>query len=214
MLEDGTFKQLSDSDTLPTPKAEPYLRIFPRRVTLAPGESQVVRLQYRKVPGMADGEFRSHLYFRADKNTAPLGMTEQRGDTTSLSVSLTPIYGISIPIIIRSGNLSVKVSLSDLSVRPVNDSTYHMSVTINRSGNQSAYGTIEVSYVTPSGDSKMVGVANGIGIYTELNKRIYSMPVKAEKGFTVTKGGKWVVRFLTPKEAGSSELARAEYPVS
>ena len=79
MQEDGGFQQLSDTDPLPTPRSDTYLRIFPRRVTLAPGESQVVRLQYRKEANMKDGEYRSHLYFRADKNATPLRNRAEQG---------------------------------------------------------------------------------------------------------------------------------------
>jgi len=207
MLEDGGFQQLSDSDALPTPRSDTYLRVFPRRVSLAPGESQVVGLQYRKNASMKDGEYRSHLYFRADKNTAPLGI-ESTKDTTKLSVSITPIFGISIPVIIRKGATSVTVKLSDLSVKAVNDTVSNLSVTLNRSGNMSAYGTLEATYIPETGSQLVVGLANGVGVYTELSKRIYTLPLKMRAKM---KGGKLLVRFLTPRDAGASELARAEF---
>lgn len=213
MLEDGSFKQLSDSDALPTPRADTYLRIFPRRVTLPPGESQIVRLQFRKQPGMKDGEYRSHLYFRADKNAAPLGMKSSKEDTTKLSVSITPVFGISIPIIIRNGDLNLDLKLSDLSLKTVNDSIYNLAVSINRTGSKSAYGSLEATFVPDKGQAFVVGVANGVGVYTELNKRVYNLPLRLSKGIKL-KSGKLVVRYLTPKDDGSKELAKAEYRVS
>jgi len=209
MLENGGFQQLSDSDANPTPRSDTYLRIFPRRVTLAPGESQLVRLQYRKESGMKIGEYRSHLYFRADKNTAPLGIEETK-DTTRLSVSITPIFGISIPVIVRSGATTLTVKLSDLSVKAVNDTVYNLSVGINRTGNMSAYGTLKATYIPQSGNQIEVGLANGVGIYTELSKRIYTLPLKLRAGMNF-KGGTLLVRFLTPRDAGEKELARAEF---
>lgn len=206
MLEDGGFQQLSDTDPLPTPRSDTYLRVVPRRVTLAPGESQLVRLQYRRDANMKDGEYRSHLYFRADKNTTPLGI-EDAGDTTKLSVSITPIFGISIPIIVRKGNSTLTVNMSDLSVKTVNDTVSNLSVTINRVGNMSAYGTLEATYVSETGSQVVVGLANGVGIYTELDKRKYTLPLKLKPGM---KGGKLFVRFLTPRDAGAKELAQAE----
>lgn len=208
MQEDGGFIQLSDSDKLPTPRSDTYLRIFPRRVTLAPGESQLVRLQYRKTQDMAKGEYRSHLYFRADKNATPLGINENT-DTTKLSVSITPIFGISIPVIVRSGQTTLNISLSDLSLKTVNDTTYSLSVGINRSGDMSAYGSLEATYVPESGNQIVLGQANGVGVYTELNKRTYTLPLNVRKGTTIN-GGKLLVRFLTPRDAGGKELARAE----
>jgi hypothetical protein len=206
MQEDGGFQQLSDTDPLPTPRSDTYLRVVPRRVTLGPGESQVVQLQYRKDASMKDGEYRSHLYFRADKNAAPLGLEENK-DTTKLSVSITPIFGISIPVIVRKGAATMSVKLSDLSVKAVNDTVSNLSVTLNRSGNMSAYGTLEAIYVPESGSQVVIGLANGVGIYTELNKRTYTLPLKVR---SFMKGGKLLVRFLTPRDAGANELAKAE----
>ncbi len=211
MKEDGQFLDVTDSASQPTQRADSYLRIFPRRVTLAPGESQIVRLQFRKPQNMAQGEYRSHLYFRADKNTAPLGL-ENTGDTSRLSVSITPIFGISIPIIVRNGSMTLNVKLSDLALNQVNDTLYTMKVAINRSGNQSAYGTLEAYYESPQGDKVMLGLANGVGIYTELSRRLYTLPLRVPKALKL-KAGKVVVRFLTPRDAGASELARTEYRI-
>jgi len=213
MLEDGSFKQLGDTDVLPTPRADTYLRIFPRRVTLPPGESQIVRLQFRKPVDLKDGEYRSHLYFRADKTATPLGMASGRHDSTKLSVSITPIFGISIPVIVRSGILNSSVTLSDLSLKMVNDSTYNVQVSINRSGNQSAYGSLEATFVPDQGKEVVVGIANGVGVYTEISKRIYHLPLRLHYG-TKLKNGKLVLRYLTPRDDGGKELARTEYRIS
>lgn len=210
MLEDGSFKQLSDSDVLPTPRADSYLRIFPRRVTLPPGESQVVRLQFRKPADLKDGEYRSHLYFRADRNSAPLGLKGDNRDTTQLSVSITPIFGISIPVIIRNGNLDFGVNLSDVNLSSVNDSTYNLKVCINRTGTKSAYGSLEATYAPESGKEVLLGLANGIGIYTELSKRVYNLPLRMRAGTKIQKG-KIIVRYLMPRDDGGKELARTEY---
>ncbi|MDP4278436.1 MAG: hypothetical protein Q8914_12495, partial [Bacteroidota bacterium] len=212
MLEDGSFKQLGDTDALPTPRADTYLRIFPRRVTLPPGESQIVRLQFRKPADMKDGEYRSHLYFRADKSATPLGMTTGRQDSTKLSVSITPIFGISIPVIIRSGNLDCGITLSDLSLKMVNDSTYNLQMSINRSGKKSAYGSLEATFVPDQGKEAVVGLANGVGVYTELSKRVYNLPLRMHYGAKL-KNGKLVLRYLMPRDDGGKELARIEYRI-
>lgn len=212
MIEDGSFKQLNDSVELPTPRADKYLRIFPRRVTLPPGESQIVRLQYRKQAGQEDGEYRSHLYFRADKNATPLGMRAVGEDSTRLSVSITPIFGISIPIIIRTGNLDLGLSLSDVSLKAVNDSLYTLGVSINRTGLKSSYGSLEATFVPNKGEQIKVGIANGVGIYTELSKRVYNLPIRLSKGIKL-QNGKIIIRYLTPKDDGGKELAKIEYPI-
>jgi len=89
MLSDGSFKQLAKADSLTS--ATKYLRLFPRRIVLSPNESQTVRLQFRKPNDMKDGEYRSHLYFRAEKGSTPLGIADIRKDSTKMAVQITPI---------------------------------------------------------------------------------------------------------------------------
>jgi hypothetical protein len=210
MLEDGSFKLLSDSDALLTPRSDSYLRIFPRRVTLPPGESQIVRLQFRKPADLKEGEYRSHLYFRADRNATPLGLVDDNRDSTQLSVSITPIFGISIPVIVRNGNLDLGINLSDVNLTSLNDSTYNLAVSINRTGKKSAYGSLEATYQPAGGKEIVLGLANGVGVYTELSKRIYNLPLRMRAGAKIQKG-KIIVRYLMPRDDGGKELARTEY---
>ncbi len=211
MQEDGSFKDAGSADSMKN-CADRYLRIFPRRVTLPPRESQVVSVQLRRLPGMEPGEYRSHLYFRAGKNLKPLGLDELKKDTTKMSVSIIPVFGLSIPVIVRTGNLSLDISLTDVSLIAVNDSAYQLKVTMDRSGNKSAYGNLEVKYVPEQGNPKIIGEAKGIGIYTELGKRIYAMVLRMENGMHLT-SGKLLVRYLTPDDDGNKEIARTEYPL-
>ena len=60
--------------------ADKYLRFFPRRVTLAPNESQMVKLQMVKTNELQPGEYRSHLYFRAVPKEQPLGESDPKKD--------------------------------------------------------------------------------------------------------------------------------------
>ncbi len=209
MQEDGSFKDTGSADSMKN-CADKYLRIFPRRVTLPPRESQVVSLQLRRLPGMEPGEYRSHLYFRAEKNLKPLGLDELKKDTTKMSVSIIPVFGLSIPVIVRTGNLNMNITLTGVSLVAVDDSTYQLRVTMNRSGNKSAYGNLEVKYVPEQGGAVLIGQAKGIGVYTELEKRDYSMLIRVRNGKKLT-SGKLVVRYVTPDDDGNKELASAEY---
>lgn len=60
------------------------------------------------------GEYRSHVYFRAVPNEMALGEIDPNADTTMVSIRLIPIFGITIPVIIRVGESTTKVFLSDL----------------------------------------------------------------------------------------------------
>lgn len=209
MNTDGSFTELSRDDSTVL-NAENYLRIFPRRVKLPPNESQVIRMQYRKMAEMKTGEYRSHLYFRAEKNLEPLGLEQQKLDTAKMSVRITPIFGISIPIFIRNGSLNHKMSIGDVNVRAVNDSVQQLSLVLKREGNKSAYGNLSVKYHPTNGKAVEVALANGVGVYTEIAERKFTMPLRLTNGLRFAQG-KIVITYSTPYEDGNKELAKTEF---
>jgi len=164
MKDDGTVEQIQQPDSAQL-FADKYLRVFPRRVTLAPNEAQTVKLQFVNSGELTEGEYRSHLYFRAVPNQKPLGESETSRDT-SISVKLVPIFGISLPVIIRHGESTAKITVSDLSFKMDNNTDPALYFTFNRTGNMSVYGNINVEYLSPSGKATNVGIVKGLAVYT------------------------------------------------
>jgi len=208
MLQDGSFVQLEKPDT--SNYADKFLRLFPRKVILSPNESQTIRLQLRKPSGLKEGEYRSHIYFRAEKEKTPLGMKDLRIDSTKMAVSITPIFGISIPVIVRNGTVSNALSLSDISLENVNDTISKLKVCINRGGNKSAYGNMRIEYHSTKGKNSDVGFANGIGVYPEIPKRDFALFIKNTESMKLD-GGKLIIRYMAPNEDGNIELCRSEF---
>jgi P pilus assembly chaperone PapD len=165
MTEDGTFQEITEPDPGQN-FADKNLRFFPRSVTLAPGEAQTVRMQVINKDKLAPGEYRSHVYFRAVPKEGALGMEDANTDTAALSIRLIPIFGITIPIIIRTGENNTKVSLSGLALNQVNDTTKVLTMTFNRTGNMSSYGDIRVTHISPDGTNTPIGAVNGVAVYT------------------------------------------------
>ncbi len=199
MNEDGSFVTVNKSDSGQM-FADPYLRIFPRTVTLAPGEPQVIMLQCRRKPDMKAGEYRSHLYFRSEVSNKPLGMGKAGKDSKTVSVQLTPVFGLSIPIIIRSGEVNVSATLSDLKLEIQGEKEQILKLTINRTGNISIYGNITVEYIPLSGKSYEIGAITGVGVYTNITKRNVSIKLNNPSGKPL-KGGKLKVLYTGPEEA-------------
>ncbi len=165
MKEDGGFETITEPD--PGQRfADRYIRFFPRTVTLGPNESQSVKVQLTRTGELTPGEYRSHFYFRATPDAVPLAEEQKPQDTTTLSVMLTPIFGITIPVIIRVGESDTKVTLSDLAVDFPSGSDPVLRFTFNRTGNMSAYGDIAVDHISPQGVTTRVGIANGVAVYT------------------------------------------------
>ncbi|MBT6007261.1 MAG: hypothetical protein HOG79_16190, partial [Prolixibacteraceae bacterium] len=148
---------------------------YPRQVTLEPGEAQVVMLQCRRKSNMQAGEYRSHLYFRSEKDYTPLGNKNAAVDTQSLSVQVIPIFGMSIPIIIRSGEVSATTTLNNLKLESDKDNNAYLTFTLNRAGNISVYGNLKVEHIPDRGKPYQIGAVNGVAVYTNLNKRYVSV---------------------------------------
>ncbi len=199
MKEDGGFVNIVKIDSSQM-SAEPYLRLFPRRVTLAPGESQVISLQFRRKPDMAAGEYRSHLYFKPEKDYTPLGMEKTDNNPSAVSVQINAVFGISIPIIIRTGTVNVSASLSDLKLDNRENTIQNLSLTINRIGNISIFGDIIIQYVPLQGKPYQIGNSNGVGVYSNINKRFMNVKLNNTTGKPL-KDGKLKVQYVSHDES-------------
>jgi hypothetical protein len=211
MNEDGSFVIIEKPDSGQW-FADPYLRIFPRRVTLAPGEPQVIILQYRRKATMPAGEYRSHLYFRAEKNYLPLGMKDSARDTTLLSVQLIPVFGISIPIIIRSGACNASADLSNLKLDIRKENIQTLTLTINRTGNISIYGDIIIQYIPLKGKPYEIGAINGVGVYANINKRNINVKLNMASGLPL-ENGKLKVQYVSQGETKRVVYAETEMEI-
>jgi P pilus assembly chaperone PapD len=212
MTADGGFEQieLPDSGQL---FADKYLRFFPRSVTLPPNGSQIIRMQYRKMPDMQNAEYRSHVYFRAVPKETLLGEDEKSKDSTAIGVKLTPIFGISIPVIIRNGNLSLAVKLSNVSLETMSDTVPTLSVTFERSGFKSVYGDLVVTWEPAQGEDIEVGVVRGIAVYTPNTLRNFKMQLRNLPGVDYTKG-KLLIKFQAQNDVKAELFAEKEFPLN
>lgn len=207
MTEAGAFEQITEPDSGQY-FADKYLRVFPRSVTLAPNEAQVVRMQFRKMPDMKPGEYRSHLYFRAVPNEKPLG-EDAVTDTTSIGIRLIPIFGITIPIIARVGDLPLTVELSQLALDTKTDTVPNLSITFLRSGDKSVFGDISVNWVPDRGESVEVGIVRGIAVYTPNKIRHFTMKLRNLPGVDYTRG-KLIVKYQAPNDLKPEVYAEKE----
>lgn len=189
MAENGKFEAVADSE--PGMYSDEIVRFSPRQVTLQPGQSQVIRLMLRKKRDMADGEYRSHMLFQSlpDPAASDIGqLTDENSE--AVSVQLIPVVGITIPVIVRQGNLAATVRLSDFELKQANTvkAEKTLSLKINREGRRSVYGDFRV-YFTPKGGAPVViGQINGVAIYTPLSSRSVDIRLQLPAGFNLANG--------------------------
>jgi hypothetical protein len=212
MKEDGKFENIALPDSGQN-FADKYFRFFPRSVTLAPNEAQMVKVQLVKTNEMLPGEYRSHIYFRAEREKRPLGEEDLIKDSTSITVSLTPIFGISIPLIIKVGASTAKITVSDMGLTLINDTIPALKVKFNRSGNMSTYGDITINHIAPNGKVNAIGSIQGVAVYTPTPTRFFTIALDKSKGVNLRAGKlQLVYTDQTPKKniMAQQELVLAE----
>jgi P pilus assembly chaperone PapD len=193
MNETGGTQEIEPSDAHPGELfADDLIRYSPRQVTLQPQVAQTVRMQVRKPADLAPGEYRSHLLFRAVPAAEPAGKGQA---SAGLSIKLTAVFGVSIPVIVRHGETSAQVTLSDLAIVPPQGAppqgaagVPELRFRMNRTGNQSVYGNLTATFLPARGQPVVVGIANGVAVYTPNPLRIASIPLRTTPGIVLTKG--------------------------
>ena len=212
MTEDGSFEAISEPDPGQL-FADKYIRFFPRSVTLGPNEAQVVKIQLTRTNELQAGEYRSHFYFRSVPTVKPLGEEEKPKDSTTISVKLTPIFGITIPVIIRVGESNTKVTLTDLKLEIVNDTIPRIKLVFNRTGNMSVYGDLAVDHISPQGKVTRLGNANGVAVYTPNTIRKFQFNLYNIPGVDYN-AGKLRITYSAPSDVKAAKYAEAELPLN
>ncbi len=197
MKPDGSFEEVKKAAAGEQFSAG-MIRFSPRQVSLQPGQAQSVRLMLRKPPKIKDGEYRSHLLFRAIPKASTSSVTQLNNDPKSISIQLTPIIGISIPVIVRHGQTQATTSIAKLRYFEKNSTVLF---DLMRKGNASIYGDITVLFKDHSGHTSVLKKINGLAVYTPNQFRRMNISAQAPGGIKI-KNGILSVLFHHTKEAG------------
>lgn len=203
MTEYGAFEQV-ESPQEGQRFATDFLRYFPRRVSLGPSEAQTIRVQLNRIVDLEQGEYRSHMYFRAVEKQEALGLEDEQA-SDGISINIKTVFGISIPIIIRHGDSTTEVSLSNSSLDLIGEFP-KITMTLNRSGNMSVYGDLKIQYESHTGNTIDLELIKGIAVYTPNSTRIFSVELHNHSGVNF-KEGKLKITYTS--ESGE-ELAMTE----
>jgi hypothetical protein len=208
MNDNGTFDNIMEPDSGQN-FADKNFRFFPRSVVLAPNEAQTVKVQLINTSELKPGEYRSHLYFRAVTNDKPLGEKDTGNNEKTISVHLTPIFGIAIPVIIRTGTSTTVVTLSSAPLEINAAGGRQLRMAFGRLGNMSVYGDIRVDYISSQGKVTQVGLAKGFAIYTPNKGRHFILNLDDNQNVNYHKGKLHIV-YTTPSDVKSAKIAETE----
>ncbi|WP_447758249.1 fimbrial biogenesis chaperone [Sphingopyxis fribergensis] len=203
--EGGLDEIAEDKVNMAERTALDMIAFSPRRVTLPPNQPQVVRVGVRVPEGTPPGEYRAHMLFRAVPDAvAAVSADPAKPAGEGVSIALTPIYGITIPVIVRVGDLGAEASIGEAWVSETQDGPA-FNFDLARTGNRSVYGDIEV---TRPGAPEPLLVARGIAVYPEVGARKVSLRVPGELAAKLK--GPVRIRYTEDREIGGGTIDEAE----
>lgn len=179
------------------------IRYAPRRVVLPPNQPQAIRIGVRPPRDIPDGEYRAHMLFRAIPR--PRSVTEEtEGRGEGFRIRLIPIYGITIPIIIRHGNLTATAAIANPRIVEENG-VQAVGFDLSRQGDRSVYGEV---IVTRPGVDVPLARARGIAVYAEIGNRSVVIPISEEFQGSIT--GPVRIQYREPDSTGGRLIAETE----
>ncbi len=174
--------------------ADPLIRYSPRQVELEPNQSQTVRLLLRKPEGLAPGEYRSHLLFYAlpEQSTGvDVERAQSAGGGKGFSVNIQAIYRVSIPVIVRHGDLPTRHTMRDLALLPPEKAgdKPRLRLRVDREGRRSIYGDIDVYFTPRTGGSRtLLRHFKDFVLYTSTDSRILDTELDVPPGTALRDG--------------------------
>ena len=162
--------------------ASPYIRFSPRRVRLAPGESQMVKLLLRRKADMLGSEYRSHLKFTAlppekEDKVADIGAS------SGMSIKLDVLTSYAIPVVISNSSSELDLIVSQMKFAKINNKNYvgNLEFTLEKQIDRGAYGDMTLFFRAVGTETYVpVGYLNGVNMFHE-SKKISSTIAWSEK---------------------------------
>ncbi|HSU12512.1 hypothetical protein [Longimicrobium sp.] len=161
------------------PSAMAWLRAFPRRLLLQPGQRQIVRVLVEPPADLADGEYWARVLVSSRGGQPPIEQTQ--GDVRlQLNVQTTLVMAANY----RKGDVHTGVSLTAASARRTADGV-QMQVDLNRTGNAAYLGRMRAELVD-AGGSVVATLYDDLAVYRTMRRRLtFAVPAGASGPFTV-----------------------------
>lgn len=146
------------------PSVLPWVRAFPRRLRLEPGQRQVVRILVSPPAGLAPGEYWGRIRIHSTGGQPPIEQTVDGNVRTSVSVAME----IVAPVNYRNGDVRTGVRVRQKAVRATPEGA-ELTLDLEREGNAAFIGRVRAQLVAP--DGRVVAEAeDGVAVYRDLRK--------------------------------------------
>ena len=146
-----------------------YVRYSPRRVTLEPLESQVIRIAVRRGLDIPEGEYYSHfrvLTLNSEDPSANLNDAEEQD--TGAVITIAARSAVAIPIVWRNSQATSSASIDSVRIDP---DANQLSVDVRRHGPLSVRGYLQVVETAADGTRSFLAEPVPLVIYPSLDAR-------------------------------------------
>ncbi len=186
--ETGGYVKLSEQEAENFNVASKYVRFSPRRLTLAPGQNQRIKLLLRRTSSMPKEDFHSHLKFTLIPSTiaAP---PEEPEEVDGISIKMNFFLNYAIPVVVRNHDKPSVLRLSNPKFNPQSSSETYGSINVDVENVSRTYSHGNfTAYYKGSGESEYtaVGFDNAVHVFHETEKMTRNIPIvnplSSEKG--------------------------------
>ena len=198
MTADGDIEDVATPSAAET-AARDMIFYAPRRITLPPDQPQSIRIVARAPKGLPDGEYRIHMLFRAVP--APRPAAPAPGEVKGIAFEIRPIYGVTIPVIVRMGNLTATAAIANVHLT-TDKGKPAIAMNLSRQGTRSTFGEVRV---LKSGVKEPIALQRGVAVYTEVGERKVLIPV--DEQYAAQAAGPVIVQYVETTEAGPRTIA-------
>ena len=181
-MEEGGYKNLTEDEAENMPVASTMVRFSPREVTLKPNERQVIKLRLRRPRDLPEGEYRSHLLFKAIPPA--VGKEDEKATQTQINI----VMSFAIPATVQQGKYDAQVSLQSAKIEySKKNKSRKVTLRLNRQGIHSASGDISAFWTPRGGSEILLAKSADYSLWTELTEANVTL-VSTDADFIPTDG--------------------------
>ena len=153
-----------------------YVRHSPRRVTLAPAESQVIKIALRRGRDVPEGEYYSHFRVLTLNSEDPSAVAADAAEEAAAAgVMIKARTAIAIPVIWRNSQAAPSASIE--SVR-IDYHTSELTIAVRRHGQLSVRGYLHLFETPPDGSASSLAEPVPLIIYPSIEVRTTAIALK------------------------------------
>ncbi len=183
---------------------QPYVRYSPRRVTLKPGENQLIKIALRRKQNVAEGEYYSHLKVVSlnDNVDGPVANAASDGRQT---IAIKAHTAFAIPVVWRNSTAEPSAQIESVEIDPESN---QLVVDVRRLGKLSTRGYV---HVVQAGTQNPMADPVPLVIYPTLERKKVSI---ALNGRVSKAGTEFAVIYSTELVLTRKQTPLASYQIT